>query len=321
MNGERWPLLHLPEIMERTAINIGRGLRLITLSRFAGDRANALRQQRIHDYELRCAEHQSRLVEYIGVRDVARLRAKQALRNFRLLDAWRSWHESRRAEKVLEQLRRMAPVVRAASIEEQQARVGDEAERRLDDCLAVALDAKWTLIAGYSGRGGEIDRILIGPWGIYAFEVKGNRGVIHSDGSRWWVARFGRHGKPLGIKVIPRAPDAQLAASTKWLAKWFARNGIWEPIVRVVLFTADDARLGIIRSTDADLVATLRSLDLGNLFDPGSKRSSLAPQLCERIANLVVRDHLFWWRRRLGAPETANRRSEGEVTQAFLPSL
>lgn len=308
--------------MERSvAINIGRGLRLITLSSFAGDRANALQQQRIRDYEARYTEHQSRLVEYRGVRDMARLRAKHALRDFRLIEAWRSWHESRRAERVLEQLRRMSPVVRAASIEEQQARVGDEAERRLDEFLAIALDDQWTLIAGYSGRGGEIDRILIGPWGIYAFEVKGNRGVIHSDGSCWWVERFGRHGNPLGIKAIPRAPDAQLAASTKWLAKWLARNGIGEPIVRVVLFTADDARLGIVRSTDADLVATLISLDLGNLFDPGSKRSSLAPQLCERIANLVVRDHSFWERRRLGASGTPIRRGEGEVSRLSFAGL
>lgn len=304
-----------------SAIAIGRGLRLITLSSFAGDRADALRQQRIQDYEMQCARQRLRLIDFTMARDLALSRAKYSLSGFDLIEAWRSWRESRQAEKAIEQLRRMAPVVRAASIDERQARAGDEAERRLDEFLAVALDDQWTLIAGYSGRGGEIDRILIGPWGVFAFEIKGNRGVIHSDGTRWWVERFDRRGNPLGTKTLPREPDAQLAKTAGWLEGWLRRNEIDLRVGRVILFPADDARIGVIHAANADLVATLRGLDLGSLFDPGCKGSALAPVVCERIANLVVRDHSFWERRRLGASGTPIRRGEGEVSRLSFAGL
>jgi hypothetical protein len=300
---------------------VGRGLRLITLSSFAGDRADALRRQRIQDYEMQCARQRLRLIDFSMARDLALSRAKYSLSGFDLIGAWRSWRESRRAEMAIEQIRRMAPVVRAASIDERQARAGDEAERRLDEFLAVALDDQWTLIAGYSGRGGEIDRILIGPWGVFAFEIKGNRGVIHSDGARWWVERFDRRGNPLETKTLPRAPDAQLAKTAGWLEGWLRRNEIDLRVGRVILFPADDARIGAIHAANADLVATLRELDLGSLFDPSCRGSALAPVVCERIANLVVRDHSFWERRRLGASGTASRRGEGEVSRLSFAGL
>lgn len=143
-----------------SAIAIGRGLRLITLSSFAGDRADALRQQRIQDYEMQCARQRLRLIDFSMARDLALSRAKYSLSGFDLIGAWRSWRESRQAERAIEQLRKAAPIARSASIEEQQARAGDEAEKRLDEYLAMCLGEKWTLIAGYSGRNGEIDRIL-----------------------------------------------------------------------------------------------------------------------------------------------------------------
>jgi hypothetical protein len=189
--------------------------------------------------------------------------------------------------------------LRAASVEERQARAGDESERMLDEFLGFALGDQWTLIAGYSGRGGEIDRILIGPWGVYAFEIKGNRGVIHSDGSRWWVERYGKYGDLMGAKELHRAPDAQLARAVKPLQCWLDRNGVdGVGIRKVVLFAAEDALIGRVQYKEVDVVTTLRGLDLGNLFNPGPEGSRLSQQLCERIVILIQADHDFWKRKR-----------------------
>lgn len=304
-----------------SAIAIGRGLRLITLSSFAGDMADALRQQRIRDYVAQCARQRLRLIDFSLERDLALSQAKYSLSGFDLIGAWRSWRESRRAERAIEQLRKAVPVARSASIEEQQARSGDEAEKRLDEYLAMCLGEKWTLIAGYSGRNGEIDRILVGPWGVYAFEVKGNRGVIHSNGVRWWAERYGCRGNLLGTKTLPRAPDAQLARTAGWLEEWLHRNGIDLRVGRVILFAANDARIGVIRAANADLVTTLHELDLGNLFDPGSKRSALAPAVCERIVNLVERDHAFWEQKRSGMPDTDRKANRDRLSQPSFAGL
>lgn len=281
-----------------SSTTIGRGLRLITLSRFAGDRANAMRQQRIQEYDEQSEEHRARLEIACRARDLAMSDAKRSLSSLDLMRAWRSWRISRLVEKEIVRIKSRTPTIRSASIEEQQARAGDEAERRLDEFLATALGKSWTMIAGYHGRTGEIDRILIGPWGIYAFEIKGNRGVIHSDGARWWVERFDRRGNPLEMKALPRAPDAQLAKATDGLEGWLRRNGIDLGVERVILFAADDARIGTILATNAVCVTTLRDLDLGRLFNPPARGDALAPCVCERIANLIGRDHAFWEQKR-----------------------
>jgi hypothetical protein len=281
------------------AVSIGRGMHLISLNNFAGQKAAAMRRKRHTDYEIEALKHQIRLIDLDAEYGQAMRAARYALQDFRFLEAWRKWKESRVVLATLKTIRRLPPVLRVASIEEQQARAGDEAERMLDEFLGFALGDQWTLIAGYSGRGGEIDRILIGPWGVYAFEIKGNRGMIHSDGSRWWVERYGCRGDLVSAKELHRDPDAQLARAVRPLQSWLGRNDVNHvPIRKVVLFTAEDAILGRIQHKEVDVVTTLRGLDLGNLFNPGSEDSRLSPQLCERIVSLIQRDHAFWERKR-----------------------
>jgi hypothetical protein len=132
--------------------------------------------------------------------------AKAAFREFRLIDAWQAWLKARRTQTTRTRVRFAPPRVRSASIEEQQARFGDEAEGRLDDYLAEHLGEQWTLIAGYVGRGGEIDRVLVGPGGIYAFEIKGNRGIIHADETGWYAERFDRRGRLVSTRPWPGRP-------------------------------------------------------------------------------------------------------------------
>lgn len=278
-----------------------RGLRLIVLSNFAGKTAEAMRHQREREYEREVVAHRMRLEVACRIRAEAWSKAKCCLSRLDLMRAWQSWRKSRLADKEIARIKAQTPVLRSASIEEDQARAGDEAERRLDGFLSEALGDQWTLIAGYHGKTGEIDRILIGPWGIYAFEIKGNRGVIHSDGTRWWVERFDRCGNPLETKTLPRAPDAQLAKTVGWLEEWLRRNGVDLRVGKVVLFTAEDARIGMVRAANVDMVTTLMELDLGDLLlAPGSKSSALAPITCEHVVKVITRDHSFWEQKRSG---------------------
>jgi len=300
---------------------IGRGLRFIELSNYAGQKAEDLRRQRHEANAAAGQSYQERLAQLESDLKQARRETVHAISMLRLLDAWRWWREARIVRWALRKVRTIPPQAKGASIEEQQAIAGEDAEKRLDVFLAGSLGEKWTLIAGYSGRNGEIDRILIGPWGVFAFEIKGNRGVIHSDGARWWVERFGRRGNPLGTKTLPRAPDAQLAKTAGWLEGRLHRNGIDLRVGRVILFAANDARIGVIHAANADLVTTLRELDLGSLFDPGSKRSALAPAVCERIVNLVERDHAFWEQTRSGMPDAGRKAKRDRLSQPSFAGL
>lgn len=277
---------------------VGRGMRRIVLSDYPGQLAHKLRHARVAQYEQQVAAQAAmasafdqRRREYIGG-------LKQALLRLQLLQAWQQWRRVARLEKSLREIRAYKPAPLQTSVEEMQAQAGSEAECRVDAFLASALGERWTLIAGYRGPGGEIDRILIGPYGIYAIEIKGNRGVIESDGRNWWAKRYGRRGDLLEIKTLPRAPDMQLLKAATPLQRWLDKNGIEQRITTVVLFAADDTRIGRMDGSCADVVTTLDTLDLGLLFDPESDQERLTASLRERIVRLAVKDHHHWQSKR-----------------------
>lgn len=290
---------------EAVAEVVGRGMRRIVLSDYAGQLAQELQQVRAAQQE----DQNARLAAMASAVDKGRREhvsaAKQALRRWRLLDAWRRWRQAARLQKLLREIRDYRPVPQQVSVEERQAQAGSEAERRVDVFFASALGERWTLIAGYCGPNGEIDRILIGPWGVYAIEIKGNRGVIESDRQRWLVKRYGRRGDLLDIKTLPRAPDAQLSKAVMPLQRWLDKNGVEQRITTVVLFAAEDVRIGRMDSACADVVTTLGSLDLGCLFDPESEEERLAASQRERIVRLVVKDHHHWETKRRGRRRSA----------------
>lgn len=298
----------------------GRGLRQLVLSNFAGEKAFGLHEKRRNEHVERVLSHQQTLQNLSSAYQKTLTEAKNALFRLRLVKALQIWIRSERIDDEIRRIRNHAPIGPLATIEEMQAQSGEAAERRLDEYLATCLDARWTLISGYMGNGGEIDRILIGPWGIYAFEIKGNRGVACSDGTHWWMEKRDRQSQLVSKKPLARAPDAQLSKAVRWLEGWLKRNASGDAqtrIVRVVLFTAEDAQIGAIRNADADVVTTLSELDLGYLFDPVAKGTTMEPDVCERIIDLITRDHTFCEKKRSRKPATPSERIRG-ITSAQI---
>jgi Nuclease-related domain len=103
----------------------------------------------------------------------ARRRRDQAWEHRR----WFSWLRlvvaTRRAARELSRQRLSAgrPTGREDSI-----RAGHDAEQRVADALGRTLDGDWALFRGYRNRRGEIDGLLLGPGGVFAYEVKYHNG-------------------------------------------------------------------------------------------------------------------------------------------------
>ncbi len=80
-------------------------------------------------------------------------------------------------------------------------RAGRLGEERVVETLQYLLDGQWTLIRNFvwpGRRGGDIDLILIGPGGIWVFEVKSYTGTVRTIGDIWEV-RTKRGWKRLSI--------------------------------------------------------------------------------------------------------------------------
>ena len=68
---------------------------------------------------------------------------------------------------------------------------GVRGEEALTAAVGVLSD-EWTLFRGYANRRGEVAHLLVGPGGVWAFEVKVRAVRVHVDGDRWWFEKFDR---------------------------------------------------------------------------------------------------------------------------------
>jgi hypothetical protein len=273
-------------------------IKIIVLSSHAKDKATQERRQREDAYTVETEQYRLAIE--------ARQRESEG-RGHALAIAWRQREVLGviKAFMDCEVLRKTTapsvPLIRSASKEEILWTNGLEGERRLDDYLQERLDNDWTLIAGCRNHKGEIDRILIGPMGVFAFEVKNHVGVIYCQGDRWWRDRCNRvdqileYGAPIN-DCGGRGPSQQLNEPVDQLQ---IRLGHLLPggrIIRIVLFTNAEARLGEMSGITVDVVSTLASLDLAQVLRISTAR--LSSGLRESVRNSIVAAH---WEKRPGS--------------------
>ncbi|MCG3166222.1 MAG: hypothetical protein POELPBGB_01999 [Bacteroidia bacterium] len=188
-----------------------------------------------------------------------------------------------------------------ADADEAAWNAGSEGERRVAACLAERLSDAWVMVGGYRNGKGEIDRVLIGPRGIAAIEVKHLRGAIHCAGGRWWRDRYDRYGnlvaaaEPIADKG-GRGPDRQLKEPADALQAHLARNGIDGRVLRLVVFSHEASWIGRLEGLEADAAATLAALDLEPLLARSTLRLDAAG--VERAVVALRCDHDYHERRR-----------------------
>lgn len=187
------------------------------------------------------------------------------------------------------------PVMADAGRDEILWRTGQEGESALQDFLLRRLDGEWTLLAGYKNRKGEIDRILVGPGGVFVFEVKNTSGTVYCDGDLWLRDKRDRYGNVIETDIPiadrgGRGPSRQLNEPAHNLQEFLARRGVSVKAHRVIVFTHDRALLGNLKNVKVDAVMTL----------PFSLREMLAlsdtkldGDLRDKIVSLIRQDHTY----------------------------
>lgn len=136
------------------------------------------------------------------------------------------------------------PTDREASI-----RAGHDAEQQVADDLGRALGADWVLFRGYRNRRGEIDGLLVGPRGVFAYEVKYHNATVYIRGDDWWSEKFDKYGNSVGMRAPMadargRSPGTQISEPAAALENWLGKRGQQVAVTPVVLLTHDRARVG-----------------------------------------------------------------------------
>ena len=177
---------------------------------------------------------------------------------------------------------------------EQTILAGRNAERRVADELAAALDDEWLLLRGYCNARGEIDALLLGPRGLFAIEEKYRSIRVYVRGDAWTAEQIDKYGNPRGTRSPMRdrkgrSPSEQVNEPAAALSRWLSTNKRGTPITTVVLLTHPSARVGTLKDATVRVERSVRSLL--SLVE----RSSYALDAGRRadIERLVRRDHEF----------------------------
>lgn len=102
-------------------------------------------------------------------------------------------------------------------------RSGRWGEERAVEALRYALDGRWTIIRNLewpNRKWGDVDLVLVGPGGVWAFEVKAYSGLIRNMGDRW-QRKTGRRWRGMTVN-----PGKQVGRNATNLREYLAAHGI-----------------------------------------------------------------------------------------------
>lgn len=235
----------------------------------------------------------------------ARSRRDQARAEGRWLTWLRLALAVRRARREVARLRASASLPTGR---EEAIRAGRDAERRVADELARALDDDWLLVRGYRNRRGEIDGLLLGPRGLFAYEVKYRNATVYIRGDDWAWQKLDNYGnrvsRPAPMRdARDRSPSQQLTEPAGMLADWLRSRGQRAPVLPVVLLTHPNARIGASQRPTVAVETSVRGL----LRMVGQSRVQLTPSQRAEAERLIIRDHHHHEQRRARAPRAQRR--------------
>jgi hypothetical protein len=177
---------------------------------------------------------------------------------------------------------------------EQTITAGRNAERRVADELATALDNEWILLRGYCNSRGEIDALLLGPHGLFAIEQKYRSVRVFIRSDEWVAEQVDKYGKSRSARFPirdkkGRSPSEQVKEPTAVLSRWLSTNKRRTPITPVVLLTHPSARIGSIQAPTVRVERSTRGL----LALVERSRYTLDAERRADIERLIRRDHSF----------------------------
>ena len=185
------------------------------------------------------------------------------------------------------------PTLAKASQEEIRWNVGSEGEDRVEVYLERYLSNDWTLINGFLSSKGEIDKLLVGPGGVYSMEVKFVNGVVSCNATTWWRDRVDNYGN-IVKRNVPiadkggRSPARQLNEATDQLQRHLDRVFGKGRVRRAVLLSHEKSAIGRLDNPGVDLVATLRNFDVLGFV---GKEQHLDAQAREKVVQAISYEH------------------------------
>ena len=274
-------------------------MRTIELSNHPGDALRLARQRRADASQ----QDQAEFDEAMARHELLVRRARNARDRARSQRHWLAWLRGAADVRKIERLAPLPPADAAGrpSDAEEILRAGITGEQQVATEFGKVLSDDWVLVRGYCNRLGEIDHLLLGPPGLIAIESKHLNATVSCDGDDWRFRKFDRLGNLVEQGPITdrrgRPPSVRLGEPASMLEESLGRQagaGNSVSMLRVVLFTHPNSRLGQCQNTSVHVVTSSAALaiQLGDMPPvlPAAQRA--------RLEELIARDHRYHESRR-----------------------
>jgi hypothetical protein len=273
-------------------------MKIITLSDHTKDKLQELVNKREADY-------MTQLTAYN--RAIANMKAKQKQLRQNIKTAWQTLQVWQLCKGIVSlgwslfATKPQPPFRRAASQEEHIWNSGRQGEQMVIKLLEDCLGDSWTLILGYRNAKGEIDQVIVGPYGIFAIEVKHINGVVHCNADQWWRDKYDRYNNLVERNSAiadkgGRSPSRQINESANSLVARLAKKTTIRRVQRAVVLSHSSARLGKLAHPTVDRIMLLNKRAMGEFIKSSPDRIDA----CEvvRAIEVIREDHTFHNQRR-----------------------
>jgi len=183
-----------------------------------------------------------------------------------------------------------APKIDQASNEEARWRAGQEGEIRLLNSMnrLGELSDELIVIQGYAGPRGEVDFVVLGPFGVLAVEVKHVSGTVHVIGDSWTRTRGRNRDQHEALQDrTGRNPGRQLRESVQPLRQLLSNAMLDSDQVRhAVVFTNPNALLDVC-GPSLDFVGSVPAFR-DFMLELAAASHKYGPSERERLEQLIV---------------------------------
>lgn len=285
----------------------------VTLSDHTADQSNIAAAKRKSDYEAAQERFATAMAAREAKGDALRSTSREKF-NDRKYGAWLLSLFLRMAHMVSGSP--SAPRMVDASREEIVWNAGGEGEQRVSGALANVLSDDWIVVSGYKNRGGEIDKILIGPAGVLAIEIKFVNGRVSCNGDKWWRDKYDKYGNLVQSNVSiadkrGRGPSAQVNDAADRLQTFLAQRCGVPRVARAVVLSHASSSIGQIQGQTVDLIATLDQLNAKNIV--AVLTNGLGQSTTQQVFALIKKDHEFHMR---PSSRTTHKSQTGDTAPA-----
>lgn len=265
-------------------------MKTIILSDYTGEQLAKREEERTRDYHKELRDHTAACEnwEEISQKEKRKFRQRVSSRREALGRAWSGRKPAHLAGSLLglafdHVFRRpniperpgAEPVKKMPGREDSIWQSGQDGEQAVEELLGRSLGGDWTCLAGYHAAAGEIDRTLVGPGGVFAFEIKNASAKVSCDGDVWTTDKYDRYGnrvesgRPMRDNA-GRSPARQLNEAADVLERVIHRETPGAKVQRIIVLPHERAEIGSITGLTVGEVVVLKDWNLNRTLQGGT---------------------------------------------------